>query len=102
MRAVDVRVHRRKAVNETFSDKGLRGQMVTLIEFVLAYYAKEAWITLHARRVQRDLIQKMAQASKAALRIFKRDSPDESMHFVTLAQKVFGQIASVLTGNAGY
>src|SRR5436309_4326764 len=98
MRAVNVRVHRREAVDETFSDKGLRGQMVTLVEFVLAYHAKETRVTFHARGVQRDLIQQMVQASKAALRIFERDAPDESVHFVTLAQKVFVQIASVLPG----
>ena len=48
--------------------------------------------------MKRDLIQKMAQASKASLRIFKRDSPDEAVHFVTQAQQVFGQIASILPG----
>ena len=72
--------------------------MVTLIEFVLAYYTKETRVTFHACGVKRDLIQKMAQASKASLRIFKRDSPDEAVHFVTQAQQVFGQIASILPG----
>src|SRR5438067_13904131 len=75
--------------------------MVTLIEFVLAYYAKETRVTFHARRVQRDSNQKMAQASKAALRILKRDASHESMNFVTQREQVLCEITSILASQPG-
>ncbi len=49
MRAVDVRVHRRKTVSETLGDKRLRCQVVTLIEFMPADDVKDARVILQTR-----------------------------------------------------
>jgi len=52
MRAVDVDVHCGKAVGETFGDKALRREVVTLVEVVPADDVIDARITLECGRMK--------------------------------------------------
>src|SRR5688572_21913556 len=54
MRAVDVHVHRRKAVGKAFRDETLGRQVVTLVEVVLAQDVENTRITFETRRMERD------------------------------------------------
>src|SRR5689334_20564972 len=53
MRAVDVHVHRRKAVGKTLRHEALRREVITLVKVVLAQYVKDAGVTFETRRMQR-------------------------------------------------
>ena len=67
------RLHRRKPISEAFRDERLRGQMVALVEFVLADDSEKTGITFQARGMQCDSIQKMLDPIEGALGIFQRD-----------------------------
>ena len=99
MRAVDVRVHGGKAVGETFGDKALRCEVVAFVKINTADDAEDARIAFDAGRMERDSLQDVRDAGEPALRVFKRHSTHEPVHLVSLRQKIFGQIASVLTRN---
>src|SRR4029077_20591440 len=77
MRAVDVCVHRRKAVSKTFSDEALGCEVVTLIKLVLTDDVEKARISLQACGVQLQPISKILNARESSRRIFERDSPDQ-------------------------
>src|SRR5262249_45658553 len=98
---VDVRVHRREAICETFGDETLGGEMVALVKSVLAEYVENTWIAFQTRRMQDQLLPDRGYAVEAARRVFQRDASDDSVHLVTQSQKVLRQIASVLSRNAG-
>src|ERR1700694_4762118 len=98
MSAVDVRVHRREAVCETFADETLRSKVIALVELVLTDDMEDAGVALEARRMKHPVVQKMFDASQAKIRRFERDVPDESVHLVPEAEEMFGQVAAVLAG----
>ena len=50
MSAVDVRVHRRKAVSKTLGNERLRRQVITLIEVVAADHVEDRRIAFQTRR----------------------------------------------------
>ncbi len=101
MRAVDVDVHRGKAVGETLGDETLRSEVITLIKIVLAKDVENAGITLEPGRMKSQLIEDVGKTTKARFGRFERDAANESVHFITQAQKVFGKITAVLPGNSG-
>src|SRR5678815_5037935 len=105
MRAVDVDVHCSKAVGETLGDETLRSKVITLIKVVLANDVVNAGITLERGRVQNQPIDDVGKTTKTNVRRFERNSANESMDFVAQAQKIFSEIATVLTdytGNEGF
>ena len=101
MRAVDVRVHSRKAVREAFGHEALSRQVITFIELIFADDAVYARIALKARGVQGQMVENMSDAPEPALRVFERDSTHKAMHFVAQIEKIFGQIATILACDAG-
>src|SRR2546423_10760018 len=101
MRTVDVCVQCRKTVRKTLGDEALSGEMVTLVELVPAENVKDGGIALKRRRVQRQLVEQMRNSGEAPGRIFEGDPAHQTMHFVAQAKQIFGEVASVLAGNAG-
>jgi hypothetical protein len=99
MRAVDVHIHRREAVGETFRDETLRGQVVTLVEIVLAQNVENAGITFETRWVECYAIEQVGDATETSVGRFEGDAADESVHFVAEAQQVVSEITPVLAGD---
>ena len=64
MGAVDVSVHRRESVRETFTDKRLRREVIALVELMTTENVKDAGIAFQASGVQRDLVQQMLDARR--------------------------------------
>src|SRR5436190_10520236 len=100
MRSIDVRVHRRKPIRKTFSDKALRSEVVTLIELVTAQDMKNAGITLEIRGMQNQLIQQMSNSAKSLLRRLESHSSNQTMDLIVQAEQVFGEITTILSGDA--
>src|SRR5215470_17869929 len=82
MRPIDVGVHGREAVGETFRDKALRREMITLIKFLFAEDMEDAGVTFQARGVQFDSIQQMGNPTEPAVGIFYCDAADYAVHVV--------------------
>src|SRR5207237_3245520 len=82
MRAVDVRVHRREAVGETFGDKRLRREVIALVEFITTENVEDAGIAFQARGMQRDLVKQMLDPIESAFWIFESHAPHQPMHFI--------------------
>src|SRR5215213_7925342 len=100
IRAVDIRSHGRKAVSKTFRYEVLRRQVVTLLKIMFAEDMEDAGVTLEIRRMQGDAIQQVTDATESCLRSFEGHPPHQPMDLITLAQKIFGQITSILPGNS--
>ena len=100
MRAIDVDVHCGKAVGETFCDKTLPCEVITLIKIVLADDVINARITLESCGMKNQTINDVGKPTKARARRFERDSSHKTMDFVSQVQKIFGKITTVLTGYA--
>jgi hypothetical protein len=101
MSPVDIYIHRRKAVGETFRDETLGREVITLIKIVLADDVIDARITLERSRMKYQTIDDVGKPTKACVRSFERNPAYESMDFVPQAQKIFGEITPVLTGYTG-
>ncbi len=100
MRAVDVRVHRREAIGKTLGDKTLGGEVVALVKIVATDDMKNAGITFQTCGMQSDLVQEMRDPVSASLGGFQRDAANEAVNLVTPRQKLFRQIAAVLSGDS--
>ena len=81
-------------------DETLRGEVVTLVELMTTDDVEDAGITFEARGMKLNAIKQVGNAREAALRIFQRHPPDETVHLVTQCEQVLGQVAPVLTGDA--
>src|SRR5437016_6854990 len=101
MRPVDVNVHRREAVLETFSYETLRGQVIALIKLSTTDYAEDARIAFQTSRVNLNSIHQMQNASEMAFRIFEGNAARNPMHLVSQRQKIVCKITSVLAGYSG-
>src|SRR5256886_17061326 len=82
MGAVDVSVHRRESIRETFTDKRLRREVIALVELRTTENVKDAGIPFQATGVSRDLFQKMLGAIEFASWIFQSHAPHQTMHFI--------------------
>lgn len=51
--------------------------------------------------MERDALKEVRDAREAARRVFERDAPDESVNLVAEREQVLGQIAAVLSRDAG-
>src|ERR1700754_356789 len=100
VRAVDVHVHSREAVGETFRDETLRCEVVALVKFVLTQNVEDTRITLQTRWMQRDAIDQMSNPAESHFRHFQCHAAHEPVHFIAETQQIVSQIATVLTGNA--
>ena len=83
VRAVNIGIHRRKAVTETFSDEALSRKVIALVEVMLTDNAKDARITLQACRMQNEFVEQVSDPSEAAFRVFEGDAAYKTMDFVT-------------------
>ena len=101
VRPVDVGVHRREAVGEALSDKALSGQVVALVEIVLAEDLENAGVALQSPRMQRELRDQMRDARQPMAGVLQSDSPHQPVNLVPPLQQQLGEVASVLTGNPG-
>src|SRR5687767_6793114 len=101
MCAVDVHVHRRKAVGEAFSDKALGRQVVTLIKVVLAQDLENAWITFETGWMECYAIEEMNDATEARVGCFQGYAAHQPVHLVPEAQQVVREVTPVLTGDSG-
>jgi hypothetical protein len=100
VRAVDVRVHRREAVGERLADERLRREVVALVELLAAEDVEDGGVRFQARRVHVDAVEQVLDAREAAPGVFERDAADEGVNLVAEVQKVFGEVAPVLAGDA--
>jgi hypothetical protein len=100
IRAIDVRSHGRKAVSKTFRHEVLRRQVVTLLKIMFAEDMEDAGVTLEIRRMQDDVVQQVTDTDKSCLRSFEGHPPHQPMDLITQAQKIFGQVTSILPGNS--
>src|SRR5216683_4445928 len=101
MRAVDVHVHRREAVLKTLGHETLGSEVIAFVKLVLAEDMKNAGIAFNTRRMKLKTIKQMRDAAKSSLRVFDPDAAHQAMNLVAETQQMFGQIASVLTRDAG-
>ena len=82
MRAVDVHVHGREAVGETFGHETLRRQVITLVKVVFAEDVEDTGVTFETGRVQRYAIQQVSDAAESRFRGFERTRAHEPMDFI--------------------
>src|SRR5262245_42005883 len=101
MSSVDVSVQSRKAIGKTLGNETLGGEVIALIEIVLANDMKNARITFKARGMKCYLIQNARDAAYTPLRCFQSDSSDEAVNLITQAEQMLGKVASILTGYSG-
>jgi len=101
MRAVNVSVHRRKSVRETFGDEALCSEVLTLVESVLAKNVKDGRVAFETCGMKSKSFEQVLEPRKASRRVFKGDSPNQTMHLVAQGEQVFGEIAAVLSGDPG-
>src|SRR5437016_7781494 len=102
MRTVDVRVHRRESVRETFPDKRLRREVVALIKLITTENVKDAGVAFQASGMKGYLVQQMLDAIESASRIFESHAPHQPMHFIAEREQKFGQVTAVLAGKSCY
>ncbi len=100
MCAVDVDVHRREAVLKTLGHETLRSEVIAFIKRVLAEDVKDARIAFNTRWMKLKTAEQVRDATKSSLWVFDPDAAHQTMNLVTEAQKMFGQIASVLARDA--
>src|SRR5215510_3181117 len=96
MRAVDVRVHRRKAIGKTFCHEALRRQVITLLKIVLAEDMENTRITLEIRRMQGHAVQQVSDATESRFRRLEGHPAHQSMDLIPQAQQIFGEVTPVL------
>src|SRR5689334_3320324 len=82
MCTVNICIHRREAVMKTLGDETLRSEVIALVKIILTDNMKDGRVTLQARWVKSYLLEQMFDPAKPSLRIFQRDTPDKTMHFV--------------------
>jgi hypothetical protein len=100
VRPVDVRVQRREAVGERLGDERLCGEVITLVELVLAEDAEERGVGLKTPGVDGDAPQQVRDAGETTRRVFERDAADDAMHLVAFVEQVLGQVRAVLPRDA--
>src|SRR5882672_9592375 len=101
MRAVNVGVHRRKPVRETFGDEALRSEVVTLVEPVLAKNIEDGGIAFETCGMEGQSFEQVLDPGEAPRWIFKGDSPYQTVHLIAQGEQVFGEVAAVLSGDPG-
>src|SRR3954466_48455 len=99
MRAVDVDVHRRKAILKTFRDKALCRQVVTLVELVTTDYIEDAGIALQTGAVKLNPVEQVRDPREPAFGVFQRTAAHDAVNFVIKREQVLREIAAVLAGD---
>ena len=75
--------------------------MVALVGPDLVDHSMHAGVAFKRGGVQMKLVENVLDARQPMLGVFERDSPHQSVNFVSLREQEFGEIRSILTGNAG-